>query len=278
MTIPYEIKVGGKLSPERKKEAERIIQAGFSEINATFNNWNPLSEISQLSQLKSFTKKPISLKLKNLILLAQKVNLLSQGRFDPTVSPLSSLWKESLKKGKLPHEDSTIMASLGCNKIHIESDLFWKESDQTALDLGGIAKGYGVDIISEKLAENGFKNIFVEWGGEIRTIGPHPSGRKWKIAIRGVGIVEFQDCALATSGDYLQMWSVDGVKYTHIIDPRTKKPLIIRDHSIASTSVLAPTCAEADAIATALMLFDSSEEATHWISTLENVQCWIATR
>lgn len=278
MTIPYEIKVGGKLTSEQKQKAERVIAAAFAEINRTFNNWNEASEISQLNHLKAHVKVPISTKLKGLILLAKQINIISQGRFDPTVAPLASLWKNALKEGHLPEIDHATLQAIGFDKIHIENDLFWKDYDQTALDLGGIAKGYGVDLLAENLSQSGFKNIFVEWGGEIRTVGPHPSGRKWKIAIRGVGIVEFQNKALATSGDYLQVWKVDGVKYTHIIDPRTKKPLIVTDHSIASTSVMAPTCAKADALATALMLFETPEEAATFAKTLEDVKCWIATR
>ncbi len=151
--------------------------------------------------------------------------------------------------------------------FHLEENCFWKEKNETKLDLGGVAKGYGVDLILERLQENGFHNIYVEWGGEIRVAGRHPANRPWKIAILGGEEMELNDEAIATSGSYQQNWIIDGVLYTHITDPKTQKPLT--NPPITSASVRTPTCMEADAIATALMLIPSIKKAEDWAAQKE---------
>jgi thiamine biosynthesis lipoprotein len=255
MTIPYRILV-------ETEGAEKTIAACFETINSHYNNWNPDSEISRLSS----QKQDISPGLYKLLELAQKISHLSQGRFDPTVAPLAKAWKENQE-----FTDCTV----GLEHLHLEKGECWLDAPIT-LDLGGIAKGYGVDLIAETLQKEGFEHIYVEWGGEIRTMGQHPEGRPWSIGVVGIGTIPLHNSALATSGSYAQSWEKEGKSYTHIIDPRTKRPLATNS-VIASATVLAPTCAEADAIATALMLFETPDEALAWVASIENVQCWLGT-
>ncbi len=262
MTMGYSILIGDS-NPDMD-QVESVVLSTFSEINAVFNNWNPESEISQLNKLPAGEKKPLSQPLAHFLRRINELVILTEGRFDPTIAPI----KESLLKGEL-YPDSH---AIGWDKIHIDGDLFWKEHNHTALDLGGAAKGHGVDLLFENLQEAGFKNIFVEWGGEIRASGSHPEKRPWKIAIRGSETLELKERAIATSGSYLQKWTIDETSYTHIIDPKTKKPL--SSPPITSASVLCESCFEADALATALMLFASQEEAEMWAKA-HNLKVWL---
>lgn len=243
MTIDYHILIG---DPCDLKEAEKIVLSCFNEVNQIFNKWNPASELSRLNQLPSYTPTPISDQLHYLLTLTDQVYRLSEGRFDPTMNLLET--------------------PTGWEKIHFKNGLFWKEHSAIALDLSGIAKGHAIDLILERLRDQlHINNLFVEWGGEIRAIGNHPEGRPWTISIRYCAKdLPLQNCAIATSGNYLQQWSKNGELYTHIIDPRTKKPLRVHPDSIASASVLAPSCALADGLATAAMIFPSLEEAHQW--------------
>ena len=143
--------------------------------------------------------------------------------------------------------------------------LFWKDHPLVALDLCGAVKGYAVDLLVEKLKKLNLKSLYVEWGGEIKTFGSHPHERAWKVAIFGLDEkLELTNLACATSGNYLQNWQEGEKTVTHIIDPFNNKPLEVTDTSIASVTVLAEDCLQADALATSLMLFPSKDEATLW--------------
>ncbi len=254
MSMAYCVKIGDP-RPDLAL-AEKIIASAFSEIDCVYNNWNPHSEISQLNRLPAGKKQILSDPLAAFLHRVDALVEFTEGRFDPTIAPV----KENLLKGELQSDASAI----GWEMIVLEGNQFSKKHDKTALDLGGAAKGFAVDLILERLQEAGFRNMFVEWGGEIRVSGSHPEGRPWKVAIFGGETLELREEAIATSGSYLQNWTIDGTGYTHIVDPQTKQPLALSNAPIASASVLSKTCFEADAIATALMLFASQEEAYAW--------------
>lgn len=298
MTMEYRILIGDNItSSDDKLMIERIIIATFSEINETYNKWNPQSELSRLNRLKAGEIHPISPKMSQFLSETSKVVTLSEGQFDPTIEPLQKIWKEKLASGVLPKDEeiAKILPAIGWNNIHFNQKTFCKDHDATALDLGGIAKGYCIDLLTERLQKAGFINLFIEWGGEIRTSGQHPSGRPWRIFISRLGDkdsahaideLDLINQAIATSGDYLQYWDVlekgEKVRYTHIFDPHTYHPILVKETSIASVSVLAPNCALADALATAAMLFPSVKEAEEWSTkvrkTYPETAFWITAR
>ena len=136
----------------------------------------------------------------------------------------------------------------------------------------------------------------MEWGGEIRTLGVHPSLRPWRVYISHLGNpdpnqaiahINLINRALATSGDYFQYWEVTTEKgekkiFCHIFNPLTLVPVEVKLGSVASASLLAKDCVTADALAKVLMLFNSAEEAQAWLENLRthdpDLACWIATR
>ncbi len=134
-----------------------------------------------------------------------------------------------------------------------------RKSAPIALDLNGIAKGYGVDRLAETLREHGIADGLVGIDGEMRALGLRPDGEAWTIAVEAPdaerrtphSILALQDAAVATSGDYRHWVEVQGRRLSHTMDPRRGAPLIA---SPASVTVVARTCAEADAWATALMV------------------------
>jgi thiamine biosynthesis lipoprotein len=147
-----------------------------------------------------------------------------------------------------------------------------KPDPRTGFDLGGIAKGHGVDLLVERLAQIGFTSVYVEWGGEIRTKGLHPDGRPWKIGIRHphnansvLQIIETKDAALATSGDYFQYWTitVNGEKklFFHVFDLKAGRPLQATGSSLASVTIQQESCLAADAIAKTFLFASTKEEA-----------------
>ena len=144
-------------------------------------------------------------------------------------------------------------------EVRLDPPAVRKSLTAVRVDLSSLAKGFGVDQIADALKTLEIQDYMVEVGGEIRTSGLNPSGRPWQIAVevpvtagRGIQrVVPLGDLALATSGDYRNYFEQDGVHFCHIIDPRTGRPV---SHRLASVSVLADTCMEADALATALFV------------------------
>jgi thiamine biosynthesis lipoprotein len=281
MTMDYAIIIGGKLATAERHKAKQNIDNIFREVNAIYNKWNPESELSRLNQMKAGEQKSISEELHRLLVLTDQIVTISEGRFDPTIEPVQQLWKKYLLEGKEPpaEELAAVSPAVGWDKIHFTKNSFTKDHDLTSIDLGGIAKGYAVDLLVESLHNAGFSNLLVEWGGEVRGLGQHPDKRNWTVVIAGfeettiqnpLGQIELQDNAVATSGDYIQKWSVDnGTTYFHVIDPKHHRPLAVSAQSIASATVTANSCALADGLATAALSFDNIEEAENWTEQVQ---------
>lgn len=273
MTIPYALTVGKKLSSKEQTSIAELIDATFKEVHETFDNWNPNSEISRLNQAPKNTLIPLSPSLQDLLSLCSQIVTLSGGRFDPTVAPLEQVWRTS--KNPSAEELQTACDALGWNHISIHNGIFKKDSAETRLDLCAISKGLCIDWIVERLQKLGYTDLMVEWGGEFRAIGHHPANRDWVVLIdpglkvknQSMAPLPLRNCAMATSG------------YTPLIDPLTASPIEKTKYSIASATVIAPTCALADALATAARLFHNRKEAESWaqevVDLYPDVKFWI---
>ncbi|PJD97523.1 MAG: thiamine biosynthesis protein [Parachlamydia sp.] len=279
MTMNYRILIGHPLSLTEKNFVLEAISQVFDEVNRTYNKWNPHSELSHLNRQPAGKRILLSPSLENFLTETGCIVHLSEGKFDPTIETIQQIWRQAFAKGELPAQEELASgrAATGWESIHYAEHYFWKDKDQTQLDLGGIAKGLAVDLLVEKLNTR-FENVYVEWGGEIRTSGQHPDQRPWKIFVSGFGscdpakalaTIEIHNQAIATSGDYLQNWTIGQTTYSHIIDPQTGKPLISLPNRISSASVRASTCARADGLATAAMLFEDLPSAQAWAQRME---------
>lgn len=298
MTINYRILIGEQIKSPQNKEIRQIIDEAFAEINAIYNKWNPDSELSRLNRLSADQTQILSPQLYAFLERTNALVQLTNGLFDPTVEPLQELWKSKLENKQMPSrkEIESLKPCLGWDKIHFENGIFSKNDSRTQLDLGGIAKGLCVDLLLERLNQGGYMNLYVEWGGEIRTSGHHPEGRPWAIYIshledsnpdNAVAKLDLINQAIATSGDYFQHWTVKDAEgqtrtYCHIFHPKKLEPVLVHPGSVASASILADDCMTADALAKVLMLFDSAEEAKVWFEGVQKanpeMQCWIVTR
>lgn len=297
MTIDYHISIGDSITSVQKQDIQKIIDVTFKEIDTIYNKWNPDSELSHLNHLPAHTPHILSPQLSQFLQRLDPLVRLSEGRFDPTIEPIQQLWKEKLEQGRRPTqtEIENLRPCIGWHTIHFEDGIFYKEDEKTQLDLGGVVKGFCVDLIIERLHQTGLNHLYVEWGGEIRTLGFHPLKRPWRVYItyldnidpsQAIAHIDLIDCALATSGDYFQYWKITTEDkeeiYCHVFNPLTLAPLKIRPNSVASASLLAADCLTADALAKVLMLFNSVEDAKKWMEGLQiqfpNIACWIAKR
>jgi thiamine biosynthesis lipoprotein len=184
------------------------------------------------------------------------------GRFyDITVGPIVNLWGFGPEGVPLavPIESSILKAKLrtGIEKLYVdlESSKIKKSIPDLYIDLSSIAKGFGVDRTSMLLENYGIKNYMVEIGGEVRTAGTNEKKKQWRIGISTPvdnqlqKIVSLSGVSIATSGDYLNYFEKQGIRYSHLIDPLTGRPI---SHNLASVSVIHKNCMIADAYATAI--------------------------
>lgn len=200
------------------------------------------------------------------------VNKSSGGMFDPTVAPLTDLWGFGRGGRDVEVPDSAAVAfaleKVGFGRCSISSGTI-SRPEGVEFDFSAVAKGFGVDCVASMLRRNGCSDYMVEIGGEVSVAGVNPSGKPWHIQIdspaaqdvggESIALLELTDCAIATSGNYRNNRRVgpDSV-VGHTIDPTTGYP---RRISVISATVVAPSCAVADAMATACMLLDSASVA-----------------
>ena len=241
------------------------LQKRLDHINALMSTYDPTSEISRFNNLNSTDWFPISQETARVIALSLQISALTDGAFDISVGPLVELWGfgAAQREENIPSETEieTRLALVGYKNIQLrrEPAAIRKQIPGLRIDLSAVAKGYAVDALAELLNNQGITNYIVEIGGELQVSGRHSDGTPWRIAIeeplegtREVDrIFPLTGTALATSGNYRNFYIVDGQRYAHTIDPVSGKPIL---HKLASVTVLDPSCARADALATALMV------------------------
>jgi thiamine biosynthesis lipoprotein len=244
---------------------KELLQKRLDQINSLMSTYDPASELSQFNNQISSDWFTISKDTARVIELSQEISALSEGAFDVSVGPLVELWGfGATQRGKrIPSEDqvSKSLARVGYKNIHLrrEPAAIRKQIPELQIDLSAVAKGYAVDALAEILEQRGIRNYLLEIGGELKISGHRGDGNPWQIAIEepleGVrevaAIFPLTNTALATSGNYRNFYVEDGQRYSHTIDPVSGKPI---RHKLASVTVLAMTCARADALATALMV------------------------
>ena len=198
--------------------------------------------------------------------LAGRVVEATAGAYDPTVAPLVKFWGFGGGKPRKTRlvdtvELDTALAQVGFDLIRFDDGFLHKAKPGVELDLNASAKGYGVDLIHELLEARGRSNHLIDVGGEMRA-GGTKNGQPWRVAIRlpeenatevaAAGTLPLAEGrAIATSGNYLNFYEVEGEKYSHTIDPRTGR---VERNALLSASILADDCATADAFATACMV------------------------
>jgi len=215
------------------------------------------SEIAQVNAGAQGSPAAISPELFHVLVAADEIARLSEGAFDVTIRPLADLWGFIWKEYRLPTEaelkavlPQVNYRSVTLNRTERTVQLL---KPGVSLDLGGIGKGYAVDRAIEALVELGITNAMVKAGGDLRVIGSPPGQTHWEVQLEDPAkqgrrvTIPLRDAALSTSGNYENYFEVDGKRYSHILDPRTGLPVA----GIASCTVIAPTCMESDAWATA---------------------------
>jgi thiamine biosynthesis lipoprotein len=286
MGTTYSVKVVTENSGGIKGVKEKIDRR-LEEINRSMSTYQKDSEISRFNRFnKAGQKFQISDDFFQVMRAGQNIHRLTGGAWDGTVNPLVDLWGfgRQGRRDKVPPNKKIValLPDIGFAKIDVVKPGFLvKKRAGITVDLSSIAKGYGVDEVAVLLRSLGYKDYLVEIGGEIFAAGHRKDNTRWRIGINRpradaafdavYKVVALRNQGFATSGDYRNFFEVDGVRYSHVIDPRTGFPV---SNGVVSASIIATDCAMADGLATAVVVM-GVKKALELIDRLDGIEGFI---
>jgi FAD:protein FMN transferase len=247
---------------------EEVVEKAFGEIKRLekiLSDYDEKSELSRLNRDGSIKAGP---ELLHFLKESTRYHERTEGAYDVTVAPLVRLWGFKDGKHRVPTDDEIRVArdKVGLSRITIAGDAVTL-APGTELDPGGIGKGMAVDRAAEALRRAGVKRALVDFGSSTVALGT------WEVAIRDpfdgrrtLGTVILTDESLSTAGSYEKRFEADGATYTHILDPRTGKPV----QGVVSVSVIAPTATESDGLDTGFFVRKSLPAEATALMVLEN--------
>jgi FAD:protein FMN transferase len=252
--------------PQLKKHIEALL----SEIDWQMSTYRDNSELSKFNRSTDGEWFAVSEATAEIVHVAHDISRKTDGALDVTVGPLVRLWHfgpNSSTNGRArfkPPDDGAVLAArklVGYERLGVRRDppALRKHISGLEVDLSSIAPGYAVDQMAALLGQHGIDSFLVELGGEIRVAGRRDGGKPWRVAIERPLVerremqmaLTLEDAAISTAGDYRKHFEHEGRLYSHIIDPSTGRPV---EHALASVTVAADTCLEADAWDTALLV------------------------
>ncbi|MGB5628979.1 MAG: FAD:protein FMN transferase [Woeseiaceae bacterium] len=244
---------------------ENDLVGALQTVDRLASTWRDDSELTAFNREQSVDWIPVSQQFCALLESALAVSEATGGAFDLTIGPLTNLWGFG-PDGQIndpPSDDAIAAAQQRVGFQNLEADCreqrVRKNFPDLYVDLSGWAKGYAVDQLAELLDARGIDNYLVEIGGELRVKGKNRENGKWAIGIEAPStsarvphaILHVTDTSVATSGDYRNYFEYAGQRFSHTIDARTGRPVI---HNLAAVTVVNPSTAYADAMATALLV------------------------
>ncbi|MFC1539208.1 FAD:protein FMN transferase [Candidatus Latescibacterota bacterium] len=266
-----------KIYVKNKKNGEEILEKIFSEAKRIESIMQPLEgggELQHINKSVSGEWFALSPELKTVLDRSFFFFEKSDGAFDPTIAAVKWLW-EFDKDGRIPSEDelNEALKTVGLSKVSLNGDSLSLGDYGSKLDLGGIAKGYIVDRITDILKDNGAVSGLINAGGDIYTFGNKPNGDNWIIGLshprmnKTIVLDYIPLQAVATSGDYERYFMHNGVRYHHILDPKSGKPA----RECVSVTVWTESAMDADVFATTIFVL-GPERGIALAELMDNVE------
>lgn len=263
MGTTYSVKMVVSKDALEEKQIAEAVKAELAHVNDVLSTYIDTSELSLLNQNRALSPVQISDELKMVLLEAKRLGSMTDGALDVTVGPLVNLWGFGPDKRvtHAPNQEDidNRLQRTGIELFTVSGNSFSKKEPSLYIDLSSIGKGYGVDKLAELLDEKGIHNYLVEVGGEIRVSGKKLNGGDWRIAIEKPlsnqrtiqRLIVPKNNGIATSGDYRNYFEDGGVRYSHIIDPKTGYPI---KHRLVSVTIIHQSAMTADGLATAISI------------------------
>lgn len=258
-----------------REDLERARDAACREIARLETKYSRYREDSLASRINRSAGTPEGVEVDEetaaLLDFAATAFAESDGRFDPTSGVLRGIWNFHADRVPDRKEIDAALRLVGWSKLHWERPRLVLPVAGMELDFGGFVKEYAADRVAETLRQAGLAHGLVDLGGDMTIVGPHPDGSPWRIGIRdprapseAIARIALHEGGLATSGDYERCMIVDGVRYSHLLDPRNGESF---RRGPACISVRAPHCLVAGVTATIAMLHEETE-AESFLATL----------
>jgi thiamine biosynthesis lipoprotein len=236
----------------------------IARLDATMSDYRETSELMMACKQAAHQWVKVSGDLFRVLALSQQFARRSEGAFDVTVGPVVRLWRRARRMNELPDAEKLAAAQrlVGYRMMHLDAGVQAIRFDKSGmlLDLGGIAKGFAADAAIAVLKDHGITSALVAAGGDIVTSNAPPDASGWTVAVGSLASADdavmihlvLANAAVSTSGDAEQFVEINGVRYSHIVDPRTGRALTGR----RSVTVIAPNGTTSDALATAASVLD----------------------
>jgi len=269
-------------------EADTAMAIAFAPIRMVerrMSTYDPNSELMQVNRTAHRAPVRISPDLARVLAISQAVAEETGGAFDVTCGPIIDLWRDAGRRGRVPTaaERAEALKRVGHKKLHLgaEAGTVRFEVEGMKVVLGAVAKGYAVDCAVRALRERGYGDALVEAGGDLMATGSAPGGRPWRLGVQDprvedremfIATLDVRDRAVVTSGNYRRFTEIAGVRYSHIVDPRTGLPV----DALASVTVIAPDATHADALATAVSVL-GLEAGMRLIEARPDTECLLVT-
>ena len=253
------------LSGGHERELERAAHYALDEVerlDAQMSLYDPQSELSWANAHAADGPAKVEPGLFRVLDRARSIHDETDGAFDVTVGPLMKCWRFFRGQGAIPPQadidEALTLVGMGHVRLDPQEKTVRFDRPGVTIDLGGIAKGYAVDRAAQLLRESGVTSALIHGGwSTVYALGHTPDGEPWRVGIRHphdaerrLCAVELTDTALSTSGSYEKSFEVEGVVYSHIMDPRTGWPA----QGMLSASIVTPSALDADALSTAFFV------------------------
>jgi FAD:protein FMN transferase len=276
--------ISEKIYGENAEKAADDVMERIKQLDSMMTVNSPGSEIDKLNEMAGKDKVRLSSESIYVLENAKKFSELYEGAFDVTVGPLVKAWGVITDHPRVPAQDeiNSLLKLVDYKDINIDSknNTAMLAREGQSVDLGGIAKGYAGDEAIKILKEDGIKSGYISLGGNIVVLGNKPDGTPWNIGIQNpraengkyIGIVKVSDKAVVTSGDYQRYFEEDGVRYHHILDPKTGYP---SNSGLISTTIITDKSIDADALAKTFVL--GLDKGMKFIESLNGVEAIFVT-
>jgi thiamine biosynthesis lipoprotein len=270
MGTTYTVKVAAPPAAVDSDRLRATVDDVLEQVDRSMSGYRADSEVARFNASASTQWYEVSADLATVVQTALEISEKSGGAFDITIAPLVAAWGfgPAGERNVLPNAQqiAQLNASVGYRRLHVRLDppALRKDVAELEIDLNGIAPGFAVDRLAERLQVLQVENFMIDIGGEVRARGRNARAESWHIAIEHpvetqrtpYAGVRLDDAAVSTSGEYRDYYERDGKRYSHTIDPRTGRPL---DRAPGSVVVIAPATALADGWATALNVLGPGE-------------------
>ena len=254
---------------ERAQGAQVLARAeeALRHVEALMSTHLDSSEVSRLNRAPAGEEVALSPDTVAVLRAAKEAYGDTEGAFDATCRPLLEVWREAARSQVVPSETELARAreASSWGLLELTETGARKRAATAQVDLGGLAKGYGIDRAIAEMKQSGVLGGLVDGGGDLRCFGHAPEGESWNVDLHSpfdetllLSLV-LDEGAVCTSGNYARFVEIQGRRYSHIVDPRTGQPA----DAIPSATVLAPTALQADIWATALSVL--GEEGLEWL-------------